>query len=665
MIGRKLNNRYEIREHLGDGSTATVYKAFDERLGRDVAIKLLLPHVRETTRKRFFQEATSAAQLNHPNIMAIFDIDQEGERHFLVVEYVDGASLADYVPSAPELVVRLGRQIALALQYAHERHIIHRDIKPANIKVTPEGQIKIMDLGLALPREAKRVTASGMVIGTPAYLSPEQAQGLKLDHRTDIYSLGIVLYEMATGQLPFNADDIGALLLQQVKQPPPPPRLMVADLPVALESVILKALEKNPVRRFQTCNTLAEALEAAIPNTDETPTLSARPNWTDTNIKVTPEGQIKIMDLGLALPREAKRVTASGMVIGTPAYLSPEQAQGLKLDHRTDIYSLGIVLYEMATGQLPFNADDIGALLLQQVKQPPPPPRLMVADLPVALESVILKALEKNPVRRFQTCNTLAEALEAAIPNTDETPTLSARPNWTDTMQAGPIHDVTRRNKRALRVILADDHTLLRKSLAGLLEQKEGFVVVAEAADGESALQQTLAILPDLLLLDLNMPGKGGLDILPDVRAKAPQVKVLVLTGRDEDSYIVRALRAGAHGYILKSSEENDLMDAISRVMQGQLVLGRGVAEKIVTGVLAPTTGHDKLNDTEQQILLYVAAGYENDVIAKKMEKSMSETIEALAHAMDKLGAKDRHAAALKALRNGDIMLDDLHNLSQ
>ncbi len=514
MIGRKLNNRYEIREHLGDGSTATVYKAFDERLGRDVAIKLLLPHVRETTRKRFFQEATSAAQLNHPNIMAIFDIDQEGERHFLVVEYVDGASLADYVPSAPELVVRLGRQIALALQYAHERHIIHRDIKPANIKVTPEGQIKIMDLGLALPREAKRVTASGMVIGTPAYLSPEQAQGLKLDHRTDIYSLGIVLYEMATGQLPFNADDIGALLLQQVKQPPPPPRLMVADLPVALESVILKALEKNPVRRFQTCNTLAEALEAAIPNTDETPTLSARPNWTDT-------------------------------------------------------------------------------------------------------------------------------------------------------MQAGPIHDVTRRNKRALRVILADDHTLLRKSLAGLLEQKEGFVVVAEAADGESALQQTLAILPDLLLLDLNMPGKGGLDILPDVRAKAPQVKVLVLTGRDEDSYIVRALRAGAHGYILKSSEENDLMDAISRVMQGQLVLGRGVAEKIVTGVLAPTTGHDKLNDTEQQILLYVAAGYENDVIAKKMEKSMSETIEALAHAMDKLGAKDRHAAALKALRNGDIMLDDLHNLSQ
>ncbi|MDX1992814.1 MAG: protein kinase [bacterium] len=514
MIGRKLNNRYDIREHLGDGSTATVYKAFDERLGREVAIKLLLPHVRETTRKRFFQEATAAAQLNHPNIMAIYDIDEDNGRNFLVVEYVDGVSLGDYIPSTAELVVNLGRQIALALQYAHDRQIIHRDIKPANIKVTPHGQIKIMDLGLALPREAKRVTATGMVIGTPAYLSPEQAQGLKLDHRTDIYSLGIVMYEMATGQLPFNADDISALLLQQVKQPPPPPRLIVADLPVALENVILKALEKNPIRRYQTCNALAEALDAAIPNTE-----------------------------------------------------------------------------------------------------------------------------------------------------TVDVPTISSRPGWADTMQAGPV-DTTRRSKRAMRIILADDHTLLRKSLAGLLESKDGLVVVAEASDGESALQQTVAILPDLLVLDLNMPGKGGIDILPDVRQKAPQVKVLVLTGRDEDAYIVRALRAGAHGYILKSSDESELLDSIQRVMQGQLVLGRGVAEKIVTGVLAPTNSADKLTEVEQRVLLYVAAGYENDAIGRRLELPMSEIIENLAHAMDKLGAKDRHAAALKALRTGEILLDDLHNLA-
>jgi len=186
MIGRKLLNRYEIKEHLGDGSTATVYKALDTRLGRQVALKILLPHVRESTRNRFFQEALAAAQLNHPNIMAIYDIGDDADFHFLVVEFVDGMSLANYIPSPVTTVINFGRQIASALQYAHDHQVIHRDIKPANIKVTPNGVVKIMDLGLALPRDAQRVTAEGMVIGTPAYLSPEQAQGYTLDHRTDI-----------------------------------------------------------------------------------------------------------------------------------------------------------------------------------------------------------------------------------------------------------------------------------------------------------------------------------------------------------------------------------------------------------------------------------------------------------------------------------------------
>ncbi|MFQ3674195.1 MAG: serine/threonine-protein kinase, partial [Aggregatilineales bacterium] len=206
LIGQKLNGRYEVRSYLGEGATSTVYKGLDTYLNREVALKVLLPHVRETTRKRFFQEAMAAAQLNHPNIMAIYDRQEDNDRSYLVIEYVDGEALTEYIPATPEMVVRLGAQIANALAYAHERDIIHRDIKPANIKVTPDGQIKIMDLGLALPREAMRVTAPGMVIGTPAYISPEQAQGLPLDRRTDIYSLGIVLFEMATGELPFNAE---------------------------------------------------------------------------------------------------------------------------------------------------------------------------------------------------------------------------------------------------------------------------------------------------------------------------------------------------------------------------------------------------------------------------------------------------------------------------
>jgi serine/threonine protein kinase/DNA-binding CsgD family transcriptional regulator len=516
MIGRRLRNRYEVQEHLGDGSTATVYKALDTRLGRSVALKVLLPHVRETTRTRFFQEATAAAQLNHPNIMAIYDIDEDKDQYFLVVEYVEGEPLSDFIPSAPDVVVELGRQMAQALAYAHARQIIHRDIKPANIKVTPAGQIKIMDLGLALPREAKRVTAHGMIIGTPAYLSPEQAQGLPLDLRTDIYSLGVVLYEMAAGVLPFDTDDIPALLLQQVKQPPPPLRVHIPEFPVALENVILKALEKQPGRRFQNGDAMASALKAALPVPGVEPTTSS----------------------------STQQASTPGASSGT------------------------------GTGPA--------------------------------------VAVQREPVR----------------------------------------------------VILADDHTLLRKTLVSFIEAHDEFIVIGEAANGEEALQRTKELHPDVLILDLNMPGKGGLDVLPEIRAAAPSVKVLVLTGRAEDGYIIRALRAGAHGYILKSAEENELLEGITKVAQGQVVLGHGVAEKVVTGALGGGT-RDTLSDNERQVLLYVAAGYENDAIARKLHTTMPQVIEALAGSMDKLGARDRNSAALKALANGHILLDELHMIEQ
>jgi len=519
MIGTKLNNRYEVRAHLGDGSTATVYQAFDAKLGREVALKVLLPHVRETTAQRFFQEAKAAAHLNHPNIMSIFDIGEDDGRHFLVVEYVEGDSLTHYIPSSPEVVVELGVQIAIALQYAHDHDIIHRDIKPANIKVTPEGQVKIMDLGLARGSSGKRVTAPGMVIGTPAYISPEQAQGHNLDSRTDIYSLGIVLYEMITGELPFNADDITALLLQHVQQQPTPPSQIVEGLPMAVENVVLKLLEKNPNRRFQSMETLARALRAAIPTTAE--------------FKKTGESEV--------------------------------------------------------------------------TKQ---------------------------------------------------------KPEWSKTVQTDRLRDPANRTRgNVVRVVLADDHTILRKTLANYIETHEEYIIVGEASDGNEAYDETLESRPDLLILDLNMPNKSGLEVLPQIKLNAPDVRVLVLTGRDDDAYIVRALRAGANGYILKSATENELIDAMSKVHQGELVLGRGVAEKVVTGLLGANGDKHTLTDTERQILLYVAGGYENSTIGQQLAMSMTDVIESLAQIMNKLQAKDRHAAALKALREGEILLEELHDL--
>ena len=270
---------------------------------------------------------------------------------------------------------------------------------------------------------------------------------------------------------------------------------------------------------------------------------------------------------------------------------------------------------------------------------------------------MILKALEKNPARRFQSAGAFAQALSASLgpENGSEAPTQSAHSVHSTASVPGVV---------PLRIALADDHTVLRKTLVNFLSQRDEFIVLGEAGDGDGALRLALELQPDVLLLDLNMPGRGGLEVLPEIRAKAPNVKVLVLTGRDEEWYITQALKAGANGYILKSASESDLMDAILKVSQGNLVLGQGVAEKVVTGMLKPRNQPTQLTDDERQILLLIAGGYDNDQIAERMGIEMPTLIESLARAMDKMKAKDRHAAALQALRQGVILLDELQSLS-
>jgi DNA-binding NarL/FixJ family response regulator len=332
----------------------------------------------------------------------------------------------------------------------------------------------------------------------------------------------------------------------------------------------------------------------------------------------------------------------------------------LRVDHDSlvPIYSTGVVLYELVTGVLPFDADDIGVLLLQQVKKAPKPPSDLVPDIPLNLERAILKALAKQPEARFESAGAMAAALTASINQKAETiSTASSMP--------GPTQDIKRPpeeppKSKTIRVALADDHRILRTSLALYLDENELIDVVGQADDGEQTLVMVREKRPDVLLLDLNMPGTSGLAILPEIRSTWPDVKVLVLTGRDEDTYIMRALRAGAHGYILKTTTEDALVQAVRDVAEGHLILGRGVAERVVQGLIGKEEVHE-VTDLERAILTGIAAGLTNDQIAEKLRIDPQLVAEQLMMLMDQLGTKTRTEASLIALRKGWILLEDLH----
>jgi len=219
------------------------------------------------------------------------------------------------------------------------------------------------------------------------------------------------------------------------------------------------------------------------------------------------------------------------------------------------------------------------------------------------------------------------------------------------------------RQASVIRVVLADDHRILRTSLAMYLNDHPAIEVVGEADDGAQALAIVAETQPDLLMLDLNMPGTSGLDILPEVRKTWPDVKVLVLTGRDEDAYIMRALRAGAHGYVLKTANEDELVQAVRDVVDGHLILGRGVAERVVQGLVTRDTSEaEALTDLDRAILIGIAAGLTNEQIASRINIDSQLVDAQLMTLLDQVGAKTRTEASLIALRQGLILLEDLHN---
>jgi len=276
MIGQTISN-YKIIEKLGEGGMGVVYKARDNKLSRDVALKFLPDHssITPENRARFLQEARSAAQLNHSNISQIYSIEEdENGIQFIVMEYVDGIELQQLIKNnfsesngeeskadnKSENIVDFSLQIARGLKAAHEKGIIHRDIKPANILVSRTGEIKILDFGLAKIASTERLTKEGSTIGTVAYMSPEQIQGEEADHRTDIWSFGVVLYEMITGKLPFGGVYEHSVMYSIMNTDPLPVEMSDTVLPAELESVIFRCLKKEPGERYQSAAELLNDL---------------------------------------------------------------------------------------------------------------------------------------------------------------------------------------------------------------------------------------------------------------------------------------------------------------------------------------------------------------------------------------------------------------------
>lgn len=269
LEGQTVGTRYEIRRHIASGGMAAVFQGWDHRLNRPVAIKVLrqLDDATATELERFRREAHAAATLDCPQIVKVYDFIEERGCAYLVLEYVDGGTLKERIaergPLPPIEALSLAADICRALARAHERGFIHRDIKPQNVLLAHDSEVKLTDFGIVRVAEGASFTSSGMVLGTADYISPEQAQGLPLTPATDIYSLGVVLFEMLTGALPFDGTTVIAVAMAHATKPAPSVRLLNPDIPPHVERLVRRALAKQPERRFRSAPEMERALRHA------------------------------------------------------------------------------------------------------------------------------------------------------------------------------------------------------------------------------------------------------------------------------------------------------------------------------------------------------------------------------------------------------------------
>jgi len=370
-MGGKTLGHYQITSQLGKGGMGEVYQAKDQKLGRDVAIKVLPEEfARDTDRvARFQREAKLLASLNHPNIAAIYGLEESDGTNFLVLELVEGDTLADRIKAGPipvEESLKLALQMAEALEAAHEKGVIHRDLKPANIKVTPDGKVKVLDFGLAKafageqaelnlsnsPTLSDMATQQGIILGTAAYMSPEQAKGRAVDKRTDIWAFGSVLYEMLTGQAAFQGEDVTEILAAVVKLGANLD-LLPANLHPRVREVITRCLQRDLNRRYQDIRDARYEIEQALTDRDGVfvpPVTAVEPRtrlrtmlqWIVATLvlgaiiaglavwKLKPTEPRQVMRFDYELP-EGQQFSATGTTTGSPLAVSPDGGKLLEV----------------------------------------------------------------------------------------------------------------------------------------------------------------------------------------------------------------------------------------------------------------------------------------------------------------------------------------------
>lgn len=270
MIGKRLGGRYEVEQRIGGGGMAVVYKAHDNLLNRTVALKILRSQFGHDDDfiGRFRREAQAAASLSHPNVVNVYDVGEEDDIQYIVMEYIEGLTLKELITQKGKLdleqAIHIAIQICDALEHAHHNHIIHRDIKPHNILIGSRGRVKVTDFGIARAVTSATITHTGSVIGSVHYFSPEQARGGISGEKSDLYSLGIVMYEMLTGQVPFSGDSPISVALKHLQENIKPPREINPDIPQSIENVIMRALVKDPLHRYQSAKDMQRDLRTCL-----------------------------------------------------------------------------------------------------------------------------------------------------------------------------------------------------------------------------------------------------------------------------------------------------------------------------------------------------------------------------------------------------------------